>query len=130
MKKLDITIGPLADKMGIKVITANSKKIIGMMPVENNTQLFGLLHGGAYAVLAETLGSIGALLHAKNMNTNNNIAGIEVSASHHKGINCGFVYGLAEAIHLGKSLAHYSILIQNYQKETLSTAKFTAMILK
>ena len=54
----------LMDRMGIEVLEASAERLVATMPVEGNTQPYGLLHGGASVVLAETLGSIGAALHA------------------------------------------------------------------
>ena len=54
----------LAHRMGIRITEASARRVVGTMPVEGNTQPYGLLHGGASCVLAETLGSTGAALHA------------------------------------------------------------------
>ncbi|MCF8521503.1 MAG: thioesterase, partial [Candidatus Planktophila sp.] len=51
--------GTLDKKMGIKIIEASPQRLVGTMPVEGITQPFGLLHGGANVVLAESLGSVG-----------------------------------------------------------------------
>lgn len=56
--------GTLPGRMGIKIVEASPERIVGTMPVAGNTQPYGLLHGGASCVLAETLGSLGAALHA------------------------------------------------------------------
>ncbi len=57
-------LSALDKKMGIEMIEASPQRLVATMPVEGNTQPFGLLHGGANVVLAESLGSIGAQLHA------------------------------------------------------------------
>ncbi|MSW16099.1 MAG: hotdog fold thioesterase, partial [Actinobacteria bacterium] len=69
--------GALGEKMGIEVIEASPERMVGTMPVEGNTQPMGLLHGGASVVLAESLGSIAAQLHA---GPDRRIVGIEVNA--------------------------------------------------
>ena len=73
--------GTLDKKMGIEIIEASPERLVGTMPVEGNTQPFGLLHGGANVVLAESLGSVGTHLHA---GPTRRIVGIEINASHHK----------------------------------------------
>lgn len=56
--------GHLGTRMGVQIVEASAERVVGTMPVEGNTQPYGLLHGGASAVLAETLGSVGSMLHA------------------------------------------------------------------
>ena len=56
--------GRLNDKMGVQLVEVSAERVVATMPVEGNTQPFGLLHGGASVVLAETLGSIGSAIHA------------------------------------------------------------------
>ena len=74
--------GTLAHRMGIKVLSASGSEVVATMPVAGNTQPFGLLHGGASCVLAETIGSLGAALHA---GLGRVVVGIEISATHHRG---------------------------------------------
>src|SRR5690348_13715292 len=56
--------GHLGTRMGVQILEASADRVVGTMPVEGNTQPYGLLHGGASAVLAETLGSVAAMAHA------------------------------------------------------------------
>src|ERR1700684_3757273 len=72
--------------MGITVLEASAERVVGTMPVEGNTQPYGLLHGGASCVLAETLGSLGSALHA---GPDRFTVGIEISATHHRGAPAG-----------------------------------------
>src|SRR5258705_10475490 len=71
----------LVDRMGIRLTEASPERVVGTMPVEGNTQPFGLLHGGASCVLAETLGSVAATLHAQEK-FGGVAPGLEVSATH------------------------------------------------
>jgi 1,4-dihydroxy-2-naphthoyl-CoA hydrolase len=80
--------GTLAHRMGIKVLSASGSEVVATMPVAGNTQPFGLLHGGASCVLAETIGSLGAALHA---GLGRVVVGIEISATHHRGAMDGDV---------------------------------------
>ncbi|MEY2663849.1 MAG: hypothetical protein RIR35_657, partial [Actinomycetota bacterium] len=95
-------------------------------PVEGNTQPFGLLHGGANVVLAESLGSVGTHLHA---GVTRRIVGIEVSASHHKSATSGIVTAVATAVTLGKTLCTYNVEITNDKGERTCTARITCLIL-
>src|SRR5262245_50108395 len=96
------------------------------MPVEGNTQTYGLLHGGASCSLAETLGSVGAALQASTFG--GFALGIEINATHHKGIRSGRVTGVATPIHLGRSVATYEIVISDEGGARVCTARLTCVL--
>ena len=118
--------GALDKKMGIEILEASPERLVGRMPVEGNTQPFGLLHGGANVVLAESLGSVGTHLHA---GPTRRIVGIDVNATHHKPATSGFVTGVATAVSLGKTLCVYEIVITNDAGQRTCSARITCMIL-
>ena len=118
--------GALDKKMGIEITEASPQRLVGRMPVEGNTQPFGLLHGGANVVLAESLGSVGTHLHA---GPSRRIVGIEISASHHKSATEGFVTAVATAVTLGKTLCTYNVEITNDKGEKTCSARITCLIL-
>ena len=118
--------GTLDKKMGIEIIEASPERLVGTMPVEGNTQPFGLLHGGANVVLAESLGSVGTHLHA---GPKRRIVGIEINASHHKSATSGIVTAVATAVTLGKTLSTYNVEITNDKGEKTCTARITCLIL-
>ncbi|MFW1406340.1 PaaI family thioesterase, partial [Vibrio parahaemolyticus] len=72
-------MGALAEKMGIEWVEFSIDRCVATMPVEGNTQPVGLLHGGAYVVLGESLGSMAANLHA---GTGRLAVGIDINATH------------------------------------------------
>ncbi|GGO47908.1 hypothetical protein GCM10010977_26260 [Citricoccus zhacaiensis] len=119
-------ISPLAAKMGIIFQEMTVARMVATMPVAGNEQNAGLLHGGAHLVLAETLGSIGAVLHTQGQKP---VVGIEISATHHRGITGGLVTGTCTPIHLGGTLTTHEIVMTDEQGKRLSTAKITNMIL-
>jgi len=112
--------------MGIQIIEATPQRLVGTMPVEGNTQPFGLLHGGANVVLAESLGSVGAHLHA---GPDRRVVGVDINATHHKAATSGIVTGVATAITLGKTLCSYEVVISNEAGERTCTARITCLIL-
>jgi uncharacterized protein (TIGR00369 family) len=118
--------GALDKKMEIEITEASPQRLVGRMPVEGNTQPFGLLHGGANVVLAESLGSVGTHLHA---GPSRRIVGIEISASHHKSATEGYVTAVATAVTLGKTLCTYNVEITNDKGEKTCTARITCLIL-
>jgi uncharacterized protein (TIGR00369 family) len=120
-------VGALAEKMGIQILELSAERAVATMPVEGNTQPIGLLHGGAYLVLGETLGSFAANVWA---HPNGYAVGIEISASHTKSATSGLVTGTATAISLGKSLTVHEIVVTNESGDRLSTVRITNLIRK
>ena len=118
--------GALDKKMGIEITEASPQRLVGRMPVEGNTQPFGLLHGGANVVLAESLGSVGTQLHA---GPTRRIVGVDINATHHKSATSGVVTAVATAITLGKTLCSYNVEITNENGERTCTARITCLIL-
>lgn len=122
----DLSRGGLAERMGITITQASPERVVATMPVHGNTQPYGLLHGGASVVLAETLGSIGSALHAAQFKK---IAvGIDINATHHKSAHSGIVTGVATPISQGRSLASYHIEITNEAGERVCTSRITCML--
>lgn len=116
-------LGALADKMGIEMLELSAERSIATMPVEGNTQPFALLHGGAFVVLAETLGSFSANFYAYPLGKH--AVGIEINASHSRSATSGHVTGVCTAIHLGQSLATHEIAITDEQGRRASTVRIT-----
>ncbi len=121
----DRGVGALVEKMGIRFLEMSPQRTVATMPVEGNTQIAGILHGGAHVVLAETLGSFAATLHA---GADRQALGIEVGASHHRAISSGVVTGTCTAIHLGRTLAVHEVVMTDEAGRRLSTARITNMI--
>ena len=83
--------------MGIEV-DIDPNRLVATMPVAGNRQPYGLLHGGASAVLAETLGSIAAALHA---GPDNIAVGVELNCTHHRSATQGQVTAVCTPLHVG-----------------------------
>jgi uncharacterized protein (TIGR00369 family) len=118
--------GALATKMGIEFVELSAEKSIGRMPVEGNTQVIGLLHGGAHVVLGESLGSISSAIHAGR---GRYAVGIEINASHSRSVTSGWVEATCEALVLGRTLATHEITVRDEQGRRLSTVRMTNMLL-
>jgi uncharacterized protein (TIGR00369 family) len=115
-------LGALADRMGIKLMELSAERAVATMPVSGNTQPIGLLHGGAHVILAESLGSFAANVHAHPWGY---AVGIEINASHHSSIKEGTVTGICTAIKLGKSLTTHEIRVTDESGRLLSTVRIT-----
>jgi 1,4-dihydroxy-2-naphthoyl-CoA hydrolase len=117
--------GTLPGRMGITVSAARAEQVIGSMPVDGNIQPYGLLHGGASCVLAETLGSLGAALHA---GAGRFAVGIEISATHHRAVAGGVVTGVATRVHGGRTTATYEIAISDGRGRRVCSARLTCLL--
>jgi uncharacterized protein (TIGR00369 family) len=120
-------LGTLPERMGIKVTEASAQRVVGTLPVDGNTQPFGLLHGGASCALAESLGSIGASLHALQ-SFGGYALGLEISATHHRSARSGVVTGVATPLHLGGTIATYEIVITDEDDRRVCTARLTCLL--
>lgn len=119
----------LLDVMKIAIVEAESpQRLVGRMPVEGNTQPFGLLHGGASCVLAETLGSIGSTLHGSTMGKV--AVGVDINATHHRAARTGYVTGVATAIHLGRTTTSYEVVITDDRDRRICTARLTCQLIQ
>jgi 1,4-dihydroxy-2-naphthoyl-CoA hydrolase len=117
--------GTLPGRMGITVSAARAEQVVGSMPVDGNIQPYGLLHGGASCVLAETLGSLGAALHA---GPGRFAVGIEISATHHRAVTGGVVTGVATRVHGGRTTATYEIAISDDRGRRACSARLTCLL--
>jgi uncharacterized protein (TIGR00369 family) len=114
--------GELAIKMGIEFVDLSAEHSIARMPVEGNTQVVGLLHGGAHVVLGESLGSISAAIFA---GPGRMAVGIEINATHSRSITSGWVTGTCTALSLGRNLATHEIVMTDEEGRRLSTVRMT-----
>jgi uncharacterized protein (TIGR00369 family) len=120
--------GTLLDLMGIVLTEATPERIVGTMPVKGNVQPYGLLHGGASCVLAETLGSIGSALHAANFDKV--AVGVDINATHHRAVRDGIVTGVAKPIYLGRTTTSYEIVITDERDKRVCTARITCQLIQ
>lgn len=114
----------LAGRMGVKILEASGERVVGTMPVEGNTQPYGILHGGASCVLAESLGSLGSALRA---GPDRFTVGIEINATHHRPASSGLVTGVATLVHGGRTVSTYDVAITDEQGRRVCTARLTCM---
>ncbi|MYV54549.1 hotdog fold thioesterase [Streptomyces sp. SID3212] len=117
--------GHLGTRMGVEIVEASPERVVGTMPVEGNTQPYGLLHGGASAVLAETLGSIGSMLHGGSRKV---AVGVDLNCTHHRGVREGLVTGVATPVHRGRTTATYEIVITDDRDRRVCSARLTCLL--
>ena len=115
-------MGALAEKMGIEFTEFTIERAVATMPVEGNTQPVGLLHGGAYVVLGESLGSMAANLHAGPERL---AVGVDINATHTRSATSGIVTGVCTPVHLGRSMTVHEIAVTDDQGRRCSTIRIT-----
>ncbi len=124
----DFCQGCMVSHIGVVFTEITEDSITAKMPVDERTkQPLGLLHGGANAVLAETIGSLASnilLDPAKQY-----AVGLEINANHIKSAKSGFVTGTCRPIHVGKGTHVWDIRITNEENELISISRLTMAIL-
>jgi uncharacterized protein (TIGR00369 family) len=126
LAQMPFGMGGLNEKMGIELVEISAERVVATMPVEGNTQPYGLLHGGASVVLAETLGSVGSAIHAFPDRLS---VGTDINATHHRSATSGIVTGTATAIHLGRTSASYDVVITDDRGKRVCTSRITCALL-
>ena len=129
LKRINDSIqNTMTSTIGIEITDIGDDFICGKMPVdERTTQPFGLLHGGASAALAETLGSIGGGI--KVYSNNETVVGIEINANHLKSARDGWVYGKATPIRIGKNIQVWNIEITNEDDDLICVSRLTLAVI-
>ena len=129
LERLSLELGgarnALDDRLGIEYIEATFDRVVARMPVEGNTQVYGVLHGGASGVLAESIGSCLAAIHAGPGRV---AVGIELNASHHRPAVAGYVTGVATVAHVGSTLVTSDVVISDEQDRRVCTARVTSIM--
>ena len=115
--------------LGIEITDFGDDYISGKMPVDTRTkQPFGLLHGGASAAFAETLGSIGAGKHVDLEEYS--VVGVELNSSHLKAVRAGWVFGKATPIRVGRTMQVWDIDIKNQEGDLVCKSRLTLAVIK
>ncbi|QRR01639.1 hotdog fold thioesterase [Dyadobacter sandarakinus] len=118
----------IAHRIGIEFTEITSDYLIARMPVDARThQPFGILHGGASVVLAETLGSIASYLVLPDPSKQHAV-GLEINANHLRPVREGFVYGKVTAIHVGRTTHIWDIRITNEEQKLVCISRLTVAI--
>lgn len=117
--------GALCRRMGIEFLELSAEHSVATMPVEGNTQVVGILHGGAHVVLGESLGSISSAIHG---GPHKIAMGIEINATHSRSVSTGVVTATCDALSLGRTLATHEIVVRDEEGRRLSTIRITNIL--
>lgn len=118
-------LSALDAKMGLELLELRADRVVGRMPVDGNTQPFGLWHGGASCVLAETLASLGSYAHGLPDRVG---VGVDLNATHHRSVRSGWVLGTATALRLGRSVVSYEVVLTDDAGDRVCTARVTCQM--
>ena len=120
--------GTLGESLGIRIVELGEDFVRGTLPVDARThQPYGLLHGGASVALAETLGSLAAML---TLDASVEAAvGLDINANHVRGVKSGTVTGTARALHMGRSTQVWEIRIEDERGKLVCISRLTLAIL-
>jgi len=119
----------MGDHLGIVFTEIGDDYLKATMPVDQRTkQPYGLLHGGASAVLAETLGSIAS--HLVVDSSKYNCVGIEINANHLRGVREGLVTGIVKPLHTGKTTHVWDIKLYDSRDKLVCVSRLTVAIIK
>ena len=115
--------------LGIELTEQSAERIVATMPVHAAThQPFGLLHGGASVVLAETVASFGTW-HA--IDQQNEIAvGLEINANHIRGKKDGVVTAIGTPLHRGRTTMIWDIKIMDEEERLICVSRCTVAIIQ
>jgi 1,4-dihydroxy-2-naphthoyl-CoA hydrolase len=116
----------IGEHLGIEITEVGDDYVRGRMPVDPRThQPYGLLHGGASVVLAESLGSIGAGMVVGGSGA---VVGIEINANHLRGVRAGWVTGTARPLHVGRSTQVWEIRIETAEGVLMCISRLTMAV--
>jgi 1,4-dihydroxy-2-naphthoyl-CoA hydrolase len=121
--------GTMTEYLGIEWVEVGNNFLKAKMPVDHRTiQPYGLLHGGASCVLAETIGSVAS--HLVIDPSEFYCVGIEINANHIRSAKEGFVYGTCSPLHIGSSTHVWDIRITNEEEKLICISRLTVAIMK
>ncbi|WP_338563269.1 hotdog fold thioesterase [Erwinia sp. E_sp_B01_3] len=119
--------GTLVSHLGIVFTALDDDSLTATLPVDPRTrQPFGLLHGGASVVLAETLGSMAGYLCTEG---EENIVGVDINASHLRAVREGEVKGVCRPLHLGRRQQVWQIEVFDPQQRLCCTSRLTTAVM-
>jgi len=115
------------EHLGLEFLEVGDDFIVGRVPVDGRTkQPYGLLHGGVSVVLAETLGSCGAIYCAP---PGHRVVGLDINANHIRGATAGWVTGRTTPVHVGRSTQVWHIEMRNDAGELTCVSRLTMAVL-
>lgn len=116
----------LDEKFGTEILELAPERVVGRAPVEGNTQIVGIWHGGASGILVESLASMGANAHARRLGRM--AVGVDLNVTHHRAVSEGHVTGVATPLHLGGQVATYQVELRDDRERLVATGRLTCQL--
>jgi 1,4-dihydroxy-2-naphthoyl-CoA hydrolase len=117
--------GTLMGRIELEWVEAGPDRVVARIPVNGNTQPYGILHGGATAALCETVASFGAGLRAGPERT---VVGIELNVNHLRGVSSGYVTAVGTPVHQGRTTAVWSMEVRDDQGRLVAVSRLTLAV--
>lgn len=119
----------MMEHLGIEFVAIGDDYLSARMPIDHRTkQPYGIMHGGASCVLAETVGSTAANFCINQEKSH--CVGLDINTNHIRSVQSGYVLGTAKPFHLGKSTQVWSIEIVNEENKLVSITRLTMAVLQ
>jgi 1,4-dihydroxy-2-naphthoyl-CoA hydrolase len=117
--------GTLIETLGLEFLDARPERVVARIPVQGNTQPFGVLHGGATAALCETVASFGTGLAAGSDKV---VVGIELNVNHIRSVRDGYVTATGIPVHLGRTTAVWDMKVHDDEGRLVAVSRLTLAI--
>jgi 1,4-dihydroxy-2-naphthoyl-CoA hydrolase len=121
----EIPAGTLLERLRLEFIEASTERVVARIPVEGNTQPYGVLHGGATAALCETVASIGTALAAGPQKL---AMGIELNVNHIRAVRDGHITATGTPLHVGKTTAVWDMKVHDDEGRLVAVSRLTVAI--
>jgi uncharacterized protein (TIGR00369 family) len=118
-------MGTLVPKLGLEFLQVHPDRMVGRIPVEGNTQPYGVLHGGATAALCETVASYGTALAAGDGKL---VMGIELNINHIRAVRSGHVIATGSPLHIGTTTAVWDMKVHDDDGRLVAVSRLTLVI--
>ena len=116
---------PFVEKIRLEWITVSPEQVVAQIPVEGNTQPYGILHGGATASLCETVGSVGAAFVA---GPDKLVVGTTLTINHLRAVREGNVTAIGVPLHSGRTSAVWDMRVTDDADRLVAVSRLTLAI--
>ena len=117
--------GTMLQRIGLEYVEMSQERVVARIPVEGNTQPYGVLHGGATAALCETIGSVGT---AVIVGLDKLVMGIELNVNHIRSVRTGHVTATGTPLHVGRSTAVWDMQVRDDEGRLVAVSRLTLAI--
>jgi uncharacterized protein (TIGR00369 family) len=113
------------ERLGLEFLEVGPDRVVARIPVEGNTQPYGLLHGGATAALCETVGSVGTAIA---IGAERRTVGLALTVNHLRTSRHGFVTAVGEPVHIGDTIAVWDVRVSDDADHVVAVGRITLAI--